>query len=358
MPRTAWIPRSALAATLAVGVSGCTVTFNPDGPGHTSSATTPASIIKDGRITVDFRHPPTRQEFGLPGDKNWRFYEAGYRRTYDLTVVLPGGDLRLPAHSIDGDTDGAGGANDADYRHLPRFFTIKAQYPSDVAADKALANQSAMLGIDQRPTAATILLSGSPSNRLSVTVQRLSNLTASLSAGERYYTFAFDEYHNPAIDRVLHDGRLQVDLRHPPSRAELGFQPTYPTADISPQPPSTQPYTVDLQLPGGLAVLRADSINSISGSTSGQPAADALPSRTDLTSIRSVAAATDLMTNAASLGLSAPEVRALFTGSGRVQRVLRARTAVYDLEVRIGADLSDTPDPSATVRYVFTYRRS
>lgn len=353
------IVRAAVTAAAAAVLAGCTVTHNPDELSRTSSATTPASIVKDGRVTLDFRHPPTRDEFGLPSNQNWRFYIAKDRHVYDLTIELPDGTLRLPVTDIDGDTDDAGGASDSDYRHLPRFFTIKARYPTDAAADQAVAHQLARLGINRRATVSDVLLSGSPSHRLSVTVQRVSNLSASLDPGERYYFFTFDEYHNPAIDKVLINGRMKIDLRRPPSREQLGFTPTYDTADVKPPPPSTEPYTVDLELPGGRAVVRSDSVTSVSGPTPDQPDSTAPPSRTDLTSIRSIAGArAELTKNAAALGLTTAQVNGLFAGSGPVTRTLRVRASAYDLELRLDANLSTTDESAASVRYVFTYKRS
>ena len=48
------------------------------------------------------------------------------------------------------------------------------------------------------------------------------------------YEFTIDQFHNPALDKVVHDGVFTADLRTRPSRAALGFLPHYWMADISP----------------------------------------------------------------------------------------------------------------------------
>lgn len=149
---------------------------------------------------------------------------------------------------------------------------------------------------------------------------------------------------------------MKIDLRHPPTRAQLGFMPTYDTADITPQPPSRTPLTVDLTLPGGRAVVHADSVSSMSGPTLRQPDAAAPPNRTDLTSVQSITAArAELTGNAPALGLTTTQVDGLFAGCGTVRRTLRVSTAAYELEVRLAADLCTTDGPAASLRYIFSY---
>lgn len=347
--------RGVAVLVVALVVSACSVHVGRVGP---SEAGTPTSIVHHGVITMDFRQTPSRAEFALPSHANWRSYEAAYRHVYQLAIVLPKGVLRLPAHSVEGDTDGAGGANDANYSHRPEFFVIDAAYPSEGAADAALAQQYAVLGINQHTQPSTILLEGSPSHSLSVTVQRRSNLTASLQPGERYYYFAFDEYHNAAGDAVLHDGRMSLDVRTRPSRADLGFLTDYAQATIQPVPASTAPITLVLRTPSGVTMLAVESVTSTSGrDTDTQHVRErATPTRTVMNWVSSVAEVrAQLMRAAPILGLAPSAIPALFTGPTSSTRTLHAHTPVYDLQVDVLADPSRMDVFAASVSYTFTY---
>lgn len=355
MTKRRHIASGALAVVVAAAVSACTVHIGQVGP---TDAGIPASIVHNDAITMDFRHTPSRAEFGLPADANWRSYDAAYHHVYELTLVLSNGVVRLPAHSVEGDTDAAGGTSDSNYSHPPRFVTIDAMYPSDAAADAALAQQSAALGIDQHPQPSTILLEGSPSHRLSVNVQRLSNLTASLQPGERYYRFQFDQYRNPAVDAVLHDGRMTLDVRRRPSRADLGFLDGYADATIQSVPPSTTPVQLTLRTPTGTTDLAVESVTSTSGGdTDPQHTREqAAPTRTFTNWVSSVAdIRAQLRQVAPTIGLAPSAVLSLFTGTAGEPRTLRTRTPAYDLQITVTADQSRTDKFAASVSYTFTY---
>ncbi|MBO1756017.1 hypothetical protein [Allobranchiibius sp. CTAmp26] len=346
----------AAAVIVTVALAGCSVSFHAGGT-RSGAAPTPPSIVHHGRVSLDFRQTPTRAAFGLPADESWRGYEAHYRHTYQLSITLPRGVLRLPAHVIDGDTDDVGGAVDIDRSHRPKYFTIDVLYPSDAAADAALAEQSSMLGITHRPSAVDALVDGSPSRDLFVEVQRLSNLSATLSSpGERYYYFSFDRYHNAAVDAVLHDGRMDLDARTRPSRAELGFLDDYGQADVQPTPPSTAPVRLTLRTPHDTVTLAVNSLTSTSG-LDGDPQRTrerAAPSRTTTESVMSVASArAQLLRAAPALGLPTSAIPALFAGS---KRTLHAMTSAYDLEVDVQADASGDATAMASVSYRFAWR--
>lgn len=349
------------AAIVTVALTGCSVSFHT---GRTASssrpAPVPASIVHHGQLSLDFRQTPTRTAFGLPADENWRSYEAGYRHYYRLTVTLPGGVLRLPAHSIDGDTDDAGGASDNDHSHRPKYFTVDVLYPSDKAADAALAQQSAMLGITQPASKWDVLVDGSPSRHLFVEVQRRSNLSASLSTpGERYYYFSFDRYRNDAVDAVLRDGRMALDLRGRPSRAQLGFLDDYAQADVQQTPPSREPVQLTLRTVHGTVTVPVDSVLSTSGRDHDPQSARqrGAPSHTVTEWSGSVAEArAQLARVAPALGLTPSALPALLIGPGNVAHTIRATTAAYDLTVKVQADPSESGPYAASISYRFDYR--
>ncbi|UIJ33403.1 hypothetical protein [Allobranchiibius sp. GilTou73] len=352
---------AAMAAAMSVTLAACSVSFHVGGTGSgTARATVPPSIVHDGRVSLDFRQTPTRAAFGLPADQSWRGYEARYKHTYDLSITLPGGVLRLPAHSIDGDTDDAGGAVDTDHGHRPKYFTVDVLYPSEDAADTALAQQSALLGISHRPSASDALVDGSPSRDLFVEVQRQSNLSATLSApGERYYYFSFDRYDNAAVAAVLHDGRMDLDARTRPSRAQLGFLDDYARADIQTSPPSKAPVALTLRTPHGTVTLAVDSLTSTSGRDADPQLVRqrAAPSRTSTTWVGTVAEARAQLVRAApALGLAPSAISALFAGPADTAHTVRTTTSAYDLEVSVQADPSEPGPYAASIGYRFTWR--
>ena len=348
--------RGAAGVVLAV-LSGCSVSVHV-GKGSSGGVSTPPSIVHDGQIALDFRQSPSRAAFGLDAEENFRGYEATYHRTYQLRITLPGGVLRLPAHYVDGATDGEGGAVDTDHSHLPKFFTIDVLYPSDAAADAALVQQYALLGIRGQDHPLGTFVYGSPSNRLSVEIERRSSLTASLQPNERLYEFSFDQYRNPAVDAVYAGGRMALDLRRRPSRAALGFLDGYTDANIESAPPSQVPVALALRTPHGSAVLVVESVISSSGlSSDPQPRRErAAPATTVMISVSSVTTPrAQLLQAAPAIGLDRAAVSALFAGPASAKRAVHATTSVYDLTVTVQADPSRTDNTAVSISYSFTY---
>ena len=346
----------AAAVVAVVAVAGCSFSTQV-GDAGTSLARTPPSIVHDHHVALDFRQTPSRADFGLPADQNWRSYAAEDHQVNQLMIRLPAGVLQLPAHDVDGATDRAGGATDSDHHHLPKFFTIDVLYPSDAAADAALAQQYTLLGIHHQNAPLGLLLSGSPSPQLSVTVQRHSNLTASLSPGQRYYYFDFDQYRNPAIDAVLHDGRMSLDMRERPSRSELGFLDGYDRADIATAPSSNAVIRLTLRTPHGTTDLAVDSITSSSGGSAQPQLArqSAAPALTELHVVSTVAVIQEqLRQSGLALGLAPPALAALIAGSP-TNRTVQLTTPVYSLSVDVTVDSARTDAFAASVSYTFTY---
>jgi hypothetical protein len=174
------------------------------------------------------------------------------------------------------------------------------------------------------------------------------------------YTFTINEYHNPAIDKVVHDGVFAIDLTRRPSRADLAFRDGYSLAEVRPAPRAE--LTARLTLPGGTLERPAASVTSTTTSAGAtDPAGTGEPRQTAVTLPATGAdqAARTLHTDAALLGLDEAAVRAVFAGAPgtHVKTTLPGRsTGVYDVSAHVELTLGQPGPFAASISYRFDYR--
>ena len=283
---------------------------------------------------------------------------------------LPGASVDIPGFVVQASTNDAGGAGDSVATHEPKFFDIERRFADAAAARRGLESAASALGIAQSELDQTLpelgsgatvaqsrVLHGFVHGWLSVDVT-ITDLDAGQVQAD--YAFSIDVFHNPAIDRVVHNGVFAVDLRHRPTRAQLGFLPTYWEADV--QPAWQQPLRAVLTLPGGRIDMPVTSVVSTSGIGRAPDPAGVQPPRETVASIGAmsiVGAHRRLRTDAGVLGLDPGAIDAIFRGAyGRQVHTTLAgrRTAIYDLSATIEAQLDEPGAYAAALSYRFTYR--
>jgi len=343
-------------------------TDRPRDPVTTNDA--PGSILHDNKIVLDLTRRPTRKSFGLPDGKSFR----SYQRTGSMlqtTIVLPQGTVETPAFVVAGATNAGGGANDHVPTHDPKYFDVLTRYPSAERALSVLSEQAGALGIDPAEisrirgdlgTGGTVpqsrVLRGLVEDWLSVevTLKDLEGSNVQLD-----YELDVDVFHNAAVDKVLQDKTMKVDLTRKPTREDLGFLPTYWAGDVVAEPGTT--INAVLELADGSLTIPTDAVLSSSGdptTANDDPQGTKPPGRTTITSTGSVDdIRAQLAGNGPKLGIGADEIGAAFRGSSgeRVSRTLDGRgTSVYDVSVRVEATLDAPGQFAASLRYSFLYR--
>jgi hypothetical protein len=354
--------RRLLPAVLAVALLGGCVS--------TSGTTTQAgSIVHGNKLTIDLRHRPTRAEVGLEAGRNFRAYERSGDQL-QATVKLPTGTVTIPAFIVQAATNAAGGAGDTVRTHEPKFFDIERLFPDAATARQSLESDATALGLAEADVQRAFpdlgtgtavpqsrVLHGLVHDWLSVEVT-LTDMEAGQVQAD--YAFSIDVFHNPAVDKVVHNGVFAIDLTHRPTRAELGFLPTYWEANV--QPAWQQSLRAQLTLPTGRVELPVTSVHSTSGvGSAADPNGVDAPKATNVAlAATSVADAHQrLLSDAAKLGLDRAAVEAVFRGpSGtRAHKTLHgAQTAVYDVLATVDAQLGQPGAFAASLAYTFTYR--
>jgi hypothetical protein len=332
----------------------------------------PGSILRDNSITLDLRHPPTRADLGFTDGRNFRAYqqEAG-KPPIATTVVLPTGTLRVPAFIVNADVNDftpAGAQNPRPPQRIivERVFGIAAEAADSLTAD------AAQLGLDRAELETLVLrvargtppampqrgnLAGLVRGWLAASVDVIGHEDPSVQVN---YTFTINEYHNPAIDKVVHDGVFGIDLTRRPSRADLAFRDTYSVAEVKVPPRGT--LTARLTLPGGV-LQRA--VTSVVSSTTAvgvdDPAGAGEPRQTTLSLVATGVAEAErtLRADAGLLGLDPGAVDAVFAGEpgSHVKRTLAGRsTPMYEVAAVVEVTLGQPGAFGANVSYRFSYR--
>jgi hypothetical protein len=359
---------AAAVAVLAVAVGGCTV--HPEGIRLRSGNNEPGSILHDNKILIDLRHKPTRQDFGFQAGKNSRSYQRGAGKPQiATTVLLPTGPLNTPAFGVNAASDGTGGADDT-VAHNPKDFDIERTFPDAAAAARTLTDNAGVLGLHQADidqlmprlgqnrrtrTVQQGVLDGLVRDWLAVEVELNSDEDGTVQVD---YHFTIDQYHNQAVDKVLHHGVFAIDLVRPPSRAALAFLDTYNDARVEPAPNTT--LTVRIALPGGTVRRRVDSVDSTTtagGVADNQGTGEPRSTIVSLASGSIADARRTLDADAAVLGLQPSALKAVFSGNtGHVKTTLPGRkTPVCDISVHIDANLGEPGAFAAAIAYTFTY---
>ena len=361
-------PARALAATLAtVVLGGCTVS-QP----LRSGSTMPGSVLRDGAITLDLRRPPTRADLGFTEGRNERAYqqEPG-GPPIAVTVELPTGSLALPAFVVSAEGDDHTPAGTSNPRP-PQRIVIERTFTDAAAARESLAADSALLGLDRSER--ELLLSRVAAGRPPAMAQQghLDGLVRGWLASsvdvighedptvQVNYTFTANEYHNPAVDKVVHDGVFAIDLTRRPSRADLAFRAGYSLADVRPAPRAE--LTARLALPGGtLERTAASVISATTFADDTDPTGTGEPRQTavSLPATGTDQAARTLRADAALLGLDEAAVRAVFAGppGTHVKTTLPGRsTQVYTASAQVELTLGQPGPFAASISYRFAYR--
>ena len=203
-------------------------------------------------------------------------YPKGNADPIDTTLRFPTGDVPVTLFEIDISTNDAM-ADDPDPSHEPKYFDLYQHFDNYADLDQLLHKYQQTLGISNEDLKiagpeGTAILQGFVHDWLSLEVQ----VRTSVSHGWNIiYTLAVDQYHNPAVDQILHGNSMTLDLTHRPTRADLAFLPSYDEANVWPLPGQT----IDLALrtDGGTAVLSVD--DSITSFAPG-PKNDDHPSKT------------------------------------------------------------------------------
>lgn len=337
-----------------------------------SGNTAPGSILRDNTITLDLRHPPTRADLGFTEGRNQRAYqrEAG-QPPISTTVELPTGTLRAPAFVVSADGDDFTPAGRQNPRP-PRRIVVERVFGTAAEAADSLTADAALLGLDRADLAALLFrvahgrppampqrgtLDGLVRDRLAVSVDVIGHEDPSVQVN---YTFTVDEFHSPAIDKVVHDDVFGIDLTRRPSRADLALQDSYSLAVVKAPPRGT--LTARLALPGGVLHRAVTSVTSASTAAGvADPAGTGPPRRTDLALVASGVADAErvLRADAGLLGLDPGAVDAVFAGTPgtHVRRTLTGHgTAVFEVAAVVEVTLGQPGGFAAAISYRFSYR--
>ena len=314
--------------------------------------------MHDDKATIDLRHKPTREEFGFePGD-NDRSYQRGFGAfsgvdEIDTTVVLPTGSLRIPAFGITAD----GGDFNSSAPLPPRHIVVLRRFETPDQALRSLLADASILGFSQQDVGSLLSRVAStietPAPQQGVLDGLVEDWLAAYVEVIGYeddgavgvnYTFTIDQFHNPAVDKVVHDGVFGIDLTHRPSREELAFLDGSNIGRV--QPAWNETMSVRLRLPDGVVQRPIQSVDSTATQTV-----------VSLVSSNIQDARTVLAADAPVLGVEPSAADAVFTGEpGHVKKTLSGRkTAFYDVTVTIDATLGQPGAFAAGVTYKFTY---
>jgi hypothetical protein len=328
--------------------------------------------MRDNAITLDLRHPPTRADLGFTEGRNDRAYqqEAG-KPPIATTVELPTGTLRTTAFVVSADGDDFTPAGRTNPRP-PRRIVVQRVFGTAAEAADSLTADAALLGLDRGELAALLFrvargtppalpqhgtLEGLVRDRLAVSVDVIGHEDPSVQVN---YTFTFDEFRSPAIDKVVHDGVFGIDLTRRPSRADLALPDSYSMAVVKAPPGGT--LTARLTLPGGVLQRSVSSVTSSSTAAGvADPGGTGAPQHTDLALVPSGLPDAErvLRADAGLLGLDPAAVDAVFTGAPGtlVRRTLAGHgTAVYEVAAVVEVSLGQPGAFAAGITYRFTYR--
>lgn len=337
--------------------------------------TAAGSILHGNKLTLDFRHKPTRTEVGLEPGKAFRAYERN-GPMLQATLKFPTGTIEVPCFIVQASTDAAGGAADAQLKdetiskHQPKYFDVEQLFPDGASARQSLTQNAKVLGLSQAEidlvlpqlgTGAVVpqsrVLHGLVDDWLSIEITLTDMEHGQVQAD---YEISIDVYHNPAIDKVVHDGVFALDLTRTPTRADLGFLDTYSDADI--KPAWGKSLRARLTLSGGAIEEPVSSVSSTSAIDIGQDPSGTGPPKQTTVSLKPgtpTDVRRELLADAPALGIDQAAASAIFaapTGT-RVQKTLRGKsTSVYDVLAKADVSIGQPGAFAASVTYTFSYR--
>lgn len=337
-----------LAVLVVFFLGGCTV-----GTPLRSGTTAPGSIVHDDKATIDLRRKPTREDLGFQPGRNDRAYQRGAGVDAIVTTVeLPTGSVRIPAFVVKAD----GGDFTSSTPLPPRYIVVQRLFDNPDQALQSLIADAPTLGFSQQDVESLLSrvasTAGTPAPQQGVLNGLVQNWLAIYAEVIGYedgtvgvnYTFTVDQFHNPATDKVVHDGVFGIDLTHRPSREELAFLEDSDFADV--QPAWNETLSVRLTLPNGVIQRPVSSVVSTATQTVVRLVSSSVQDAQHV-----------LAADAPVLGVEPTAVDAVFTGGpGHVKTTLPGRkTAFYDVAATIDATLGQPGAFAAAVSYTFTY---
>jgi hypothetical protein len=321
-----------------------------------SGTTQSGSIVHDNKATIDLRSRPTRADLGFQPGRNDRSYQRGAGVDAIVTMVhLPTGSLEIPAFVITADAGDFSPGNESIPRP-PQFIVVQRLFDNPDQALQSLIADAPILGFARHDVDALLsrvartvgtlapqqgVLNGFVQDWLAAYAEVIGYEDGTVGVN---YTFTINQFHNEAIDKVVHDGVFGIDLTHRPSREELAFRDTYDSARV--QPAWNATLSVRLTLPDGVIQRQVRSVDS----TATYTVVSLVPS--SIQEARQV-----LADDAAVLGVPLTGIDAVFAGQpGHVKTTLPGRsTPFYDVTVTIDATLGQPGAFAAAVSYTFTY---
>ncbi|MDQ3885800.1 MAG: hypothetical protein M3308_01985 [Actinomycetota bacterium] len=318
-----------------------------------SGTTGPGSIVHDDKVTIDLRRKPTREDLGFQPGRNDRSYQRGAGIDAIVTTVeLPTGSVRIPAFVITAD----GGDFVSSAELPPRNIVVQRLFDTSSQALQSLIADAPTLGFSEQDVESLLSrvasTAGTPAPQQGVLNGLVQDWLAIYAEVIGYedgtvgvnYTFTIDQFHNPATDKVVHDGVFAIDLTHRPSREELAFLDDSNTARV--QPAWNETLSVRLTLPDGVIQRPVRSVDSTATQTVVSLVSSSIPDAQEA-----------LTADAPVLGVKPSDVHAVFTGGpGHVKTTLPGlKTAFYDVTVNIDATLGQPGAFAAAVSYTFTY---
>jgi hypothetical protein len=302
------------------------------------------SLVHDDKATIDLTRKPTRADFGFEDGRNDRSYQRGQGvDAIATTVVLPTGSLHIPAFVITADGGDFGSGSSLPPQHI----VVQRKFDRANQALQSLLGDAPTLGLSEQDirdqlsrvssTIGSGVVDGFVQGWLAAYVEVIGYEDGAVGVN---YTFTIDQFHNDAIDAVVHEGVFPIDLTHRPSRAELAFRDGFSTARV--QPAWNTVLTVKLTLPGGVVQRQVRSVDSTATQTV-----------VSLSSSSIADAQAALAADAPALGVDPGSV---FDGTGHIKRTLPGlRTPFYDVSVTVDATLGQPGSFAASLSYTFTY---
>ncbi|MFC0544990.1 hypothetical protein [Kutzneria chonburiensis] len=301
------------------------------------------TLVHDNKATIDLTRKPTRADFAFADGRNDRSYQRQGADPLATTVVLPSGTLHIPAFVITAD----GGDFTGNTPLPPQHIVVQRKFDRSEQALQSLLGDAPTLGL---PTAemeeqisrlsGTIgsgVVDGFVHGWLAAYVEIIGYDDGAVGVN---YTFTIDQFHNDAIDAVVHDGVFPIDLTHRPSRAELAFRDGFPTARV--QPAWNTTLAVRLTLPAGVITRPVRSVDSTATQTVVSLASSSIAD-----------AQSALAADAPALGVDPGSV---WDGTGHVKKTLPGlKNQFYDVSVTVDATLGQPGSFAASLSYTFTY---
>jgi len=157
-------------------------------------------------------------------------------------VVLPNGSLTIPAFVVGAD----GGAFTANQPLPHRDIIVQRVFAKPDQALQSLIADGPILGFTEQntkdllsrvsstietPTPQQGVLDGFIRDWLAAYAEVIGYEDGTVGVN---YHFTIDQFHNEAIDKVVHDGVFPIDLTHRPSRTELAFLNDLDSARVQP----------------------------------------------------------------------------------------------------------------------------